>query len=111
MLFRSVVCIVPRTLMGLTAGWTYRGLHRLCRRLPPAVNTLPIAATSLIAPVANTVLFLGAIWLFFRDTFVKILLPILTAVILTNAITEAIAGVIIGTAVSSAVLYATRRSR
>lgn len=61
-----LVCILPRTLFGVTAYWTYFGLSKLCKNAKSKfVNqTLPASIAAAVGTLTNTVLYILAIGIF-----------------------------------------------
>jgi len=94
-----ILCIVPRILMGLFVGLIFRALSRF-----DAKKSWSLAVASLSGAVINTVLFLGTLLMFFRDSeFIqKNVLPFLFGIIIVNAVIEAAVCMIAGTAITKA---------
>lgn len=106
-----IVCVVPRTLMGLFAGLIYQGLKKANVK-----NVIAHIITNVVGPILNTVLFMTALCLcFYQTDFIQ---GIATSINSTNVISfivlfvginglvEAIVNVIVGSAVTE-VLEAT----
>lgn len=106
-----IVCVVPRTLMGLFAGLIYKGLKKANVK-----NVIAHIIANVVGPILNTVLFMTALCLcFYQTDFIQ---GIATSINSTNVISfivlfvginglvEAIVNVIVGSAVTE-VLEAT----
>lgn len=102
----SVMCFVPRILMGIGVGFIFKWLNKIDK-----TKLLSYSAASVSAVVLNTTLFLTAFNLFFSDTAFsgKTVKAILSAVITYNGIIEMIIAVVIGTAISKALVAAMKR--
>jgi uncharacterized membrane protein len=91
-----VVCVVPRVLVGWLTGVIYKCLAKLGEEK----KVLVYAIAFISAPIMNTILFLGAIFLCYQATFVEYLLPFLTVILLTNAVPEAVSALLVGIALA-----------
>ena len=92
-----IMCVVPRVLIGLVAGYLYQGLKDKNDKVATAV-------TCLAAPIVNTVCFLGAMVLFFGNTtvlkqFGDTIWAILSVMGIANVIPETIVCLLAGTAI------------
>lgn len=109
-----VLCVVMRVLVGLLAGWLFRGLKQI-----DPTKTVSYFAVGLATPLLNTLLFMGYIVLFFyQSDFVQEKAAALGAanpfmfVILmvgVQGLVEAVTGAIIGGGVGKAVAHALKR--
>ena len=104
-----LVCLLPRVIAGFLAGLASKGIAGIRHGTPTELASF--AAAGLIAPVTNTVLFLGGLFLAFRDTFVSVLLPLLGTLVVFNAVPEAVACVVVTLAVGKPLRLALRRAR
>jgi Predicted membrane protein len=100
-----IMCLVPRILMGWLSGLIFRALYRIDR-----TKIVSYAAASLSGAVINTVLFVGALLIFFGNTaflrsFGSSLLQIIGVLITINALIEAIVCLIAGAAISKALQH------
>ena len=92
-----LVSVLPRILIGVVVGYTFKFLKRYVKH-----QTLAISGAAVLGALVNTVLVLGQIYLFYHNRSqemyaldVKALLPYLLGVVATNGIPEAlIAGVV-----------------
>lgn len=96
-----VICFVPRILVGVVAGTSFRLLSRLFRE-----NVFAYTISGVLASLTNTLLVLAGIYLFFGRVYAstigygfELLLGIIGMTILTSGIPEAIIGGIFGYAV------------
>ena len=92
----TVMCIVPRVLLGVFAALLYRVFKKLMKDDIPA-----LAVSCVLATLLHTVMVLGSMWLFFnamplRNVFI-------TAASL-NCILEMVAAGVVGTAVCKPVM-------
>jgi len=100
--YTFILCMVPRILMGLLVAWIFRGLAQIDKS-----KTWSYVVASLSGAVINTVLFVGALLLFFGNSeylrsFGDTFLAILGVLITVNALIEAAACMIAGAAVTKA---------
>lgn len=110
-----MLCFVMRVLMGLCVGLVYRGMEIICRK--SVVNCF---ATSLSAPLLNTLFFMGYIVLaFYQTEYIQSLVsakgaanPLMFVVLLVGfqGVVEAIVCSVAGTAVASGVRRALGRA-
>ena len=58
-----LICILPRTFIGITAYWSFRGISHLLRNVKNKYvrETLPAAIAGMIGSITNTVLYLLAV--------------------------------------------------
>ncbi len=108
-LYTFILCFIPRILMGLLVGLIFKALMKLNEKV-----ILPHMIASASGAILNTVLFLGALILFFgRDSYVLSIFGsvrnILLLILSTNALIELLVSLVVGTAVVKAVLVALRR--
>lgn len=109
-----VLCVVMRVLVGVLAGWLFRGLKQI-----DPTKTVSYFAVGLATPLLNTLLFMGYIVRFFyQSDFVQEKAAALGAanpfmfVILmvgVQGLVEAVTGAIIGGGVGKAVAHALKR--
>lgn len=109
-----ILCVVMRVLVGLLAGWLFRGLKQI-----DPTKTVSYFAVGLATPLLNTLLFMGYIVRFFyQSDFVQEKAAALGAanpfmfVILmvgVQGLVEAVTGAIIGGGVGKAVAHALKR--
>ena len=97
-----VMCMVPRILMGWFVGLIFRALAKRDK-----TRLISFAVASLSGAVINTVLFVGALILFFGTSdylrsFGTTTLAILGVLITINALVEAVASMVAGTAITKA---------
>ncbi len=93
-----VICFVPRILVGITAALIFKGFDSVGRM--PKVVSLAVAGVS--ASLANTILVLGGVFLFFRESYsdaagisISALWDIIMGIISLNGLIEAaVAGVL-----------------
>lgn len=95
-----IMCVVPRVLMGWLVGLIFKSLHKIDR-----TKLLSFAIASLSGALINTVLFLGALILFFGglEDIQKLgpnVLVILWVMAGINAVIEAVVCTIVGTAIT-----------
>jgi len=109
-----IIAIVPRVLLGIVAGYTFRLISRFDKS---SVIASVIAAT--LGSLTNTVLVLGGAYLLFKDLLAKnvfnvsasALLTALLAIVATSGIAEIIAAAVIATGIVSAMFAVTKYSR
>ena len=97
-----IICIVPRTLMGLLVGLIYKAMKK--RKISDAVS-LPV--TSLLAGTFNTVFFVASLVLLFGKSdylqqFGDSIFTIVGTLITFNAVIEWVACVFLGSLVTKA---------
>jgi len=111
-LWSLVICFVPRILIGLAAGGLFRLLanHSKC-------DYAVAALSGVLGTLANTLLVLGGIWLFFGRQYAQAagfaystILAIIGGTILTSGIPEAFIGGLCGCAVALPVKKTTQRA-
>lgn len=108
--YATVMCIVPRVLMGLFCGLIYSGISKTGKK------KTAFLVTSFGSGFINTVLFVGfMILLFYRTGELAALgdsiIAIITALVTVNALVEWVAATLIGTTVSFAVDKALKSSK
>lgn len=109
-------CIVPRVLVGLIPALLYQGMAKLCKK-----RVVNIAVSCVLAPISNTVLYLGCMLIFFQDYLIEAyqytgkggfaFVGWLFALVALNAVLEAASCLLIGSAVCNALWNITRRQR
>ena len=106
-----VICFVPRILIGVFAGLTYRGMEKICKS--GAVNMGLAAVTGTLA---NTIFVLGGIYVVFGASYAaangiayELLLGVIGTVILTNGVLEIVLAVLAAIAVCTALKKVLRR--
>jgi uncharacterized membrane protein len=100
--FTFIMCMVPRILMGLLVGLIFRALTKSKK-----MKILPFAVASLSGALINTILFVGALVLFFGTSLPKMLnvpdiFAVLGILITVNAFIEAAMCLVVGTAITKA---------
>ena len=109
-IFTFIMCMVPRILMGLFVGLIFKALSKIDK-----TKIWSFAVASLSGAVINTILFVGALILFFGTSeyiqgFGKNLLAILSVLITFNAVIEAAVCMVAGTAITKALSKTVRKS-
>lgn len=109
-----VLCVVMRVLVGVGAGWLFRGLHRV-----DPTRTLCYFVAGLATPLLNTALFMGYIVaVFYQTDFIQERVaalgaanPLMFIVLLVGVqgLVEAVTGAVIGGGVAKAVAKALKR--
>ncbi len=109
-----VLCVVMRALVGVGAGWLFRGLHKI-----DPTKTVCYFITGLCTPLLNTALFMGYIvTVFYQTDFIQERVaalgaanPIMFIVLLVGVqgLVEAATGAVIGGGVAKAVAKALGR--
>ena len=109
-----LLCVGTRVLVGFLTGWLFRAVHKIDR-----TKTVSYFIGGLLAPVLNTVLFMGYIVLFFYHTeFVQNMVvklgasgPLMLVVLMVGVqgLLEAAGGLVIGGAVTKAVAHAIKQ--
>ena len=111
-----LLCVGTRVLVGFLTGWLFRAVHKIDR-----TKTVSYFIGGLLAPVLNTVLFMGYIVLFFYHTeFVQNMVvklgasgPLMLVVLMVGVqgLLEAAGGLVIGGAVTKAVAHAIKQDK
>ena len=111
-----LLCVGTRVLVGFLTGWLFRAVHKIDR-----TKTVSYFIGGLLAPVLNTVLFMGYIVLFFyRTEFVQNMVvklgasgPLMLVVLMVGVqgLLEAAGGLVIGGAVTKAVAHAIKQDK
>ena len=111
-----LMCVGTRVLVGFLTGWLFRAVHKIDR-----TKTVSYFIGGLLAPVLNTVLFMGYIVLFFyRTEFVQNMVvklgasgPLMLVVLMVGVqgLLEAAGGLVIGGAVTKAVAHAIKQDK
>ncbi len=112
--YTAVLCLVPRMLMGLIAGYVSKAFAASAN---PTVNIgVRSVVTSLITPILNTVMFMGLLVLFFWNTdyiqgFASGLnvLPFIIAFVGINGLLEIAASLVVGSAAGIALINVCKR--
>jgi len=112
--YTAILCLVPRMLMGLIAGFVSKAFASSAK---PALNTVARSVvTSLITPMLNTIMFMGLLVLFFWNTdyiqgFASGLnvLPFIIAFVGINGLLEIAASLVIGSAAGIALINVCKR--
>lgn len=104
--YTFIMCFVPRVLMGCISGLIFKGLYKVEKS-----GLLGCLFASLSGAVLNTLLFVGALLLFFGGSefvqgFGNNAWEIITALITINALVEAGVCLVIGTSISFSLLQA-----
>ena len=110
-----LLCVGMRVLVGLGAGWLFRGLHKI-----DPTKTICYFLTGLCTPLLNTALFMGYIVaVFYRTDFIQERVaalgatnPFLFVVLLVGVqgLVEAATGAVVGGGVAKAVAKALHRA-
>ena len=97
-----VICFVPRILLGISAALLYQFFSKIDKK-----DRWSYIVSSVLATILHTVLVLGGIFIFFKDSYSEaigqaadLLLGLIGATILTNGIPEAILAAIVTVAVA-----------
>ena len=111
-----LLCVGTRALVGTATGWLFRLFSRVDKK-----HTWSYFAGGLLAPVLNTLFFMGFIVLvFYRSEFVQTLVskvgasgPIMFIVLVVGVqgLVEAATGLVIGGAIAKGVAHALKRDR
>ncbi len=104
-----IMCMVPRILMGLFVGLIFRALSKIDK-----TKIVSFAIASLSGAVINTVLFVGALVLFFGNYLISLKIgpniPAILGVLITiNAVIEAAVCLVAGTAITKALSVALKK--
>lgn len=107
----AVIAIVPRVLVGLFAGYTFRFLQRFDKTKFGAS-----AAAAVVGSFTNTILVLGGVYVLFRSEYAnQFKVPVsavfkgLAAIVGTSGVAEAIVAAVISAAVARAVFALRKR--
>lgn len=105
-----LISLVPRILIGLTAGMTFRFFQKKGK------DSFGMAVGAVVGSLTNTVLVLGFIALLFGNEYAAALdvapanlMSALSVIVATNGIAEAVASAILAPIVSKALLKVRRR--
>lgn len=109
-------CIVPRVLVGIVPALVFAGLSKVCKK-----RVINIGVSCILAPITNTLLYLGCMTLFFQDYMIEaynytggtglVFLGWLLALVAVNAVLEAASSLIIGSAICNALWNITNKGR
>ncbi|MBQ6380555.1 MAG: ECF transporter S component [Clostridia bacterium] len=109
-----VMCLVPRVLIGVVCGLTYKALQKSSKRV-----VLNYAVSSITAPLTNTVLFMGFLTLFFwKSEYLQnvaaslgagSVIKFLIAMVGINGVVELVVCSILGTLILIPLQKATKR--
>ena len=112
----AVCCIVPRVLVGIIPALVYQGMAKVCKKR--AIN---IAVACVLAPISNTILYLGGLVIFFQKNVTEaygytgkggiIFFGWLLALVAVNALLEAASSLVIGSAICNALWNITHKGR
>ena len=69
-LYSLLICFLPRILIGVAAGWLYRGLSSLCQK-SRARQTFASGLCGVVGSFVNTLLVMGGIWLLFGPVYAQ----------------------------------------
>ena len=102
--FTFILCMIPRILAGLLPGLLYTAMSRRGNITASAI------AASFAAPLLNTILFVGGLFLMFGSTdfirgFGETVWAIIVVLVGINGLVEAGVGFVAGTAVSRALVH------
>ena len=105
-----VVCFVPRILIGITAYYAYKGLMKILKGKHKVKETIVLPIVGVVGSLTNTILVMGAIYLFFGEQYAKAseiagsLIVAIGAIVVANGIPEAIACAILVTIITKPLL-------
>lgn len=105
-----IICMVPRIIMGLLCGYIFKLIYNTKMK-----KVVPFAVSSLAGPLLNTVLFMGTLWLLFRDAAPVVgmaksvgstgFFSFIIGFVGVNALIEASVCLVVATAVSKGIFY------
>lgn len=107
-----LVAILPRLMIGLVAGYLYRGISHW-----PRLNRVAMVTAAIAGSITNTVFVLGMVYLFYRTPAVAHaygvdvahLLPALETIMATNGLAELVLAAVVVPLVACPVLEVRRR--
>lgn len=104
--YTFIMTMIPRIILGFAAGHIFRVLARIDK-----TKIISFIVATLSGAVINTVLFVGALLLFFYSSefiqgFGETLWAVLTALVTFNALIEIVVAMIVGTALAKVLLKA-----
>lgn len=101
-----IVCFVPRILIGVCAGYVFKGMSKLINNKPVSVSVAAVCGS-----LTNTVLVMSGIYIFFAEGYAEIkgqtvatLFKFLMGVVGTNGVPEAIVAAVITLAIATPLL-------
>ncbi len=104
-----VIAFVPRLLTGLFAGLIYKGLNSIIKE---KLNIITFAITGALGSLCNTVLYLGALYIFIKELLASLynieigaVGAMVMGVALSNGLVEAVVSAIIVAAVCKALTH------
>lgn len=105
-----IMTMVPRVVMGLAVGLIFQALHKRNMK-----SILPFAVASLSGALLNTILFVGALVLFFGNSdylrqFGDSIIAILGVLVTFNAIIEAVVCTVLGSIVAKTIKLVVSRN-
>ena len=109
-LYYTLVCFVPRIVMGLLVGLIFKGMKRIDRTKTQVPS---YAVASISAVVLNTSLFMTGYYLAYRSTALAetpVNVVIMSALSL-NSLCELLVALLIGTPASMAIVHAMRKMK
>lgn len=109
-LYYTLVCFVPRIVMGLLVGLIFKGMKRIDRTKTQVPS---YAVSSISAVVLNTSLFMTGYYLAYRSTALAetpVNVVIMSALSL-NSLCELLVSLLIGTPASMAIVHAMRKMK
>lgn len=109
-LYYTLVCFVPRIVMGLLVGLIFKGMKRIDRTKTQVPS---YAVSSISAVVLNTSLFMTGYYLAYRSTALAetpVNVVIMSALSL-NSLCELLVALLIGTPASMAIVHAMRKMK
>ena len=109
-LYYTLVCFVPRIVMGLLVGLIFKGMKRIDRT---KTQDPSYAVASISAVVLNTSLFMTGYYLAYRSTALAetpVNVVIMSALSL-NSLCELLVALLIGTPASMAIVHAMRKMK
>ncbi len=98
----TVVCFLPRIIMGVVVGLVFKGLQKIDK-----TRIISYGVASASAVILNTALFLSGYFLVYKDTVLAgtTFKAIITTALSLNSLVELLVALVIGTAVSKAIVH------
>lgn len=109
-----VICFVPRILVGVVTGLTFKGLIKVFHK-KKNTDVIAYSVSAILGSLTNTILVLYGIYIFFGKEYAAafemaydLLLGAIGTVILTNGVPEAIIAAIAAVAICKPLISATK---